>query len=220
MSARVVPALCLGLAVVVVAGVGVTALRVDASTADPAARSAVAGGVAPVRPLTDAGPLPGPSSTSARPRPAAAPDTAARRAPMATDGVARAVFEAVNSGRHAAGRPPLNWSPGLAQAAHHHNVAMAAVGVLAHQVGTEPGLAVRARDRGVNWITAAENIGWSSDLLVSGALGVEAAMLNEPGGRPNHRANILSETLNRIGVDVLVDAVHHRLWLTEDFAQV
>jgi hypothetical protein len=37
-------------------------------------------------------------------------------------------------------------------------------------------------------------------------------------GDSGHRNNILSRYAIVVGVDVVFDTVHHKLWLTEDFA--
>lgn len=44
-------------------------------------------------------------------------------------------------------------------------------------------------------------------------------MMAEQPPNDGHRLNILSPSYNLLGVDVVIDAAHHTLWLTEDFAQ-
>jgi uncharacterized protein YkwD len=131
---------------------------------------------------------------------------------------ARAVFQAVNEARAGQQLPALTWSPQLQQSAHQHNLAMAAANTLAHQVGAEPDLGSRIRASGVQWHFVAENIGWTTAQSRPGALGIEASMFAETPPSDAHRQNILSGMATMIGIDVLIDSSHGRLWLTEDFA--
>jgi uncharacterized protein YkwD len=131
---------------------------------------------------------------------------------------ARAVFQAVNEARAGQHLPALTWSPQLQQSAHQHNLAMAAANTLAHQVGTEPDLVSRISATGLSWSFVAENIGWTTAQSRSGALGIEASMFAETPPSDAHRQNILSSKATLIGIDVLIDNSHGRLWLTEDFA--
>jgi uncharacterized protein YkwD len=131
---------------------------------------------------------------------------------------AKAVFQAVNEARAGQHLPPLAWNQQLQQSAHRHNLAMAAADTLAHQVGDEPPLGARETAAGVQWSFAAENIGWTTARNRSGALALEASMFAEQPPADAHRRNILSTSASAIGIDVLIDASHGRLWLTEDFA--
>jgi uncharacterized protein YkwD len=131
---------------------------------------------------------------------------------------ARAVFQAVNEARAGQHLPALTWSPQLQQSAHQHNLAMAAANTLTHQVGSEPELGSRVGATGLQWHFVAENIGWTTAQSRSGALGIEASMFAETPPSDAHRQNILSSTATMIGIDVLIDNNHGRLWLTEDFA--
>jgi uncharacterized protein YkwD len=133
--------------------------------------------------------------------------------------VAQAVFDAINSSRHAAGRSALRWDDRLQTSAQRHNQAMANANTLSHQTPGEADLGQRESNAGVFWWWAGENIGMSTDLTQQAALGLESAMVNEQPPNDGHRQNILSRNAQAVGVAVLLDATHHRLWLTEDFAQ-
>jgi uncharacterized protein YkwD len=133
--------------------------------------------------------------------------------------VAQAVFDAINSSRHAAGRSALRWDGRLQTSAQRHNQAMANANALSHQTPGEADLGQRESNAGVWWWWAGENIGMSSELTQQAALGLESAMVNEPPPNDGHRQNILSRNAQAVGVAVLLDSTHHRLWLTEDFAQ-
>lgn len=135
------------------------------------------------------------------------------------DQVAQAVFDAINASRHNAGLPALRWDGRLQTSAQRHNQSMAAANTLSHQTPGEPDLGDRESDAGVGWWWAGENIGLSGELTQQAALGLETAMVNEQPPNDGHRQNILSRNAQAVGVDVLFDTAHHRLWLTEDFAQ-
>ena len=134
--------------------------------------------------------------------------------------IAQAVFQAINQSRAANGLPALKWSDALAKSARKHDLAMQAANTLAHQLPGEADLGTRESQQGVNWTFAAENIGETTDQSVNGALGLHQAMMNEKPPDDGHRQNILSKNATIVGVDVLIDAQHGKLWLTEDFAQV
>jgi uncharacterized protein YkwD len=138
----------------------------------------------------------------------------------ASDQIAQAVFNALNSSRSRAGLPALRWSSALQRSAHQHNLAMAAANQLSHQLRGEPSLGARESQQGVSWTFAAENIGWTSDMSTNGALDVEATMLGEQPPNDGHRQNILSSQANSLGIDVVLDRTHGKLWLTEDFARI
>jgi len=134
--------------------------------------------------------------------------------------IAQAVFQAINQSRAANGLAPLKWSNALAKSARQHDLAMQAANTLAHQLSGEAGPGKRESQQGVNWTLAAENIGETTDQSVNGALGLHQAMMNEKPPDDGHRQNILSKNANIVGVNVLIDSQHGKLWLTEDFAQV
>jgi uncharacterized protein YkwD len=95
---------------------------------------------------------------------------------------------------------------------------MAGANTLSHQVGAEPSLGSRETSAGVQWTYAAENIGWTTERSLAGVLDIEARMLAENPPNDAHRRNILARQAQAVGIDVYFDAVHGRLWLTEDFA--
>jgi uncharacterized protein YkwD len=139
-------------------------------------------------------------------------------APTGSASAAAAVFAAINASRAAAGLPALRWSAGLSRSAHLHDLAMAAADQLSHQLAGEAPLATRISAQGVPWSWVGENCGLSPSLSTSGALGLEQMMVNETPPNDGHRLNILTTVGTMVGVDVVFDTLHHRLWLTEDFA--
>jgi uncharacterized protein YkwD len=134
--------------------------------------------------------------------------------------MAAAIVAAINSARAQHGLPALIVFSGLQSSAHAHDLAMAAANELSHQLPGEPDLGTRETKAGVSWTAAGENIGWTSDMSQAGVLSIEASMLGETPPDDGHRRNILSSTYTAVGVDVLLDQTHGRLWLTEDFAQL
>jgi len=134
--------------------------------------------------------------------------------------IAQAVFQAINQSRAKSGLPPLTWSTALANSARQHDLAMQAANTLSHQLPGEAALGDRERQRGVNWSWAAENIGETSDQSVNGALGLYQAMMSEQPPDDGHRQNILNTSGTIVGIAILIDQQHGKLWLTEDFAQV
>jgi uncharacterized protein YkwD len=170
------------------------------------------------RPATTARLSPSPAPSSSIAGISGVSGNTASLSSSANQAYARAVFQAVNEARAGQHLPALTWSPQLQQSAHQHNLAMAAANTLAHQVGDEPAIGSRISATGLQWHLVAENIGWTTAQSRSGALGIEASMFAETPPSDAHRRNILSSTATLIGIDVLIDNSHGRLWLTEDFA--
>lgn len=214
-------------------GAASTATRTATTTAPPAGPSSYPAPVA-VRAPASSDPGIGHSSSVPPLRPADAPapsPTVAGRPPgtglpatpvSASNStvIAQALFAALNTARRQAGLAPLIWSARLQRSAASHNVAMAAANQLAPRIRTEPALGVRQANQGVLAPFAAENLGQSETLSQAGALAVQQAMLSEQPPEDGHRQNLLSSTLGAVGIDVLLDPAHGRLWITEDFAQL
>ncbi|HEX4727161.1 MAG TPA: CAP domain-containing protein [Jatrophihabitans sp.] len=189
-------------------------------TGGPAARPSRSTASSTARPAatsTRLTPSPGPLSSIAGVS-SGVSGNSANLASSSNQAYARAVFQAVNEARAGQHLPALAWSPQLQQSAHQHNLTMAAANTLSHQVGAEPDLGSRIDATGLQWQLDAENIGWTTAQSRSGALGIEASMFAETPPSDAHRQNILSSKATLIGIDVLIDNSHGRLWLTEDFA--
>jgi uncharacterized protein YkwD len=106
---------------------------------------------------------------------------------------------------------PLHWSDQLADAARAHSRDMVARGYFGHvdPDGRSPGLRLRAA--GIAWQSVGENIAMNPDVKSA-----EAAFLNEPAGRQNHRSNILSAKFTEVGVGIAV-APNGDLYITQEF---
>jgi uncharacterized protein YkwD len=127
---------------------------------------------------------------------------------------AAAVVAAINHSRAIRGIPVLWWGVRVTASAHAHNLAMEAANTLSHQLPGEASLGTRISRQGVSWTWVGENVGESPSLSTAGALFLEQLMMGDAG----HRNNILTRYACVVGVDVVFDTVHHKLWLTEDFA--
>jgi hypothetical protein len=130
------------------------------------------------------------------------------------------LFSTLNSARKQAGLPPLSWNPALQRSAAGHNQAMAAANQLASRVGDEPALGVRQANQGVLGSFAAESLGYTESTGLAGVMGVQQQMLAEQPPEDSRRQTLLSTAVNAVGIDVLLDPVHGRVWITEDFAQL
>jgi uncharacterized protein YkwD len=144
--------------------------------------------------------------------------------PITTESsIASAVFSAVNASRAQHGLPALRADSRLVHSAHEHNLAMAHANEMSHQLPGEPDLGARLDAAGVPWTDAAENLGWCVDNSTNAALLLHKIMMGEgppPAGQSNHYSNILDPAMHYLGVDVIWDSVHSKMWLTEDFANV
>lgn len=132
------------------------------------------------------------------------------------------VLSAINKARAARHLRPLTVDPRLRHSANLHNVAMARANKMSHQLSGERFFADRISAAGVHWTAAEENIGWNGLMSPTGALQLHKMMMAEgrpPAGQSNHYSNIVSPSVNRIGIDVIYDRAHHKIWLTEDFAR-
>jgi uncharacterized protein YkwD len=161
-------------------------------------------------------PVPTPTRTSA-PAPKPSPTTSSGYTTR-TDW-ANAVLAKLNAERAAHGLKALTMNTHLVSSAHAHNLAMAKANQLSHQLSGEAGLGSRISAAGYRWTTVGENIAYNSNRSQAGVLALQAAMYGEQPPNDGHRRNILSSSFVHVGVDVIDDAVHHRVWLVTDFGR-
>jgi len=64
-----------------------------------------------------------------------------------------------------------------------------------------------------------ENIAWNSQRFRAGVLALETSMYSETPPNDGHRRNILSTSFVDVGVDVIDDSTHGRVWLTTDLGK-
>lgn len=132
--------------------------------------------------------------------------------------LAAAVVRTLNVERRAHGLAALALSKQLTVAARRHNVTMVRFGLVSHRCPKEQSFTARLHNAGYKWTWAGENIAWNSRMTTAGVLQLQQLMYAEPA-RGGHRANILNRHYAQVGVDVYLDAAHHKVWLTTDFGR-
>ena len=154
----------------------------------------------------------------AQPPQAVAPTTTTAVSTTNQKAWATAVFDQLNAERAQNGLKALRWSDRLFYSAHRHNLAMAQQNTLSHQLPGEASLGDRVTVF-YAWSSCGENIGWNGLRSQAGALALETAMYGETPPNDGHRRNILSTSFADVGVDVIDDSAHGRIWLTTDFGR-
>jgi uncharacterized protein YkwD len=134
------------------------------------------------------------------------------------DDWAKAVFSQLNAERATNGLKPLRWSDRLHYSAHRHNLQMGQANTLSHQLPGEASLGDRVT-LWYAWSSCGENIAWNSQRSQAGVLALETSMYSETPPNDGHRRNILSTSFVDVGVDVVDDSTHGRVWLTTDFGK-
>jgi len=107
----------------------------------------------------------------------------------------------------------------LVDSAHTHNLAMAKADTLSHKLNGEAELGSRVSAAGYDWSMVGENIAYNSSRTESGVLAVQKAMYNEKPPNDGHRQNILSKKFVDVGIDVINDSEHGKVWLVTDFGR-
>jgi uncharacterized protein YkwD len=133
--------------------------------------------------------------------------------------IANALLRAINTTRAGSHLPALRMNARLISSAHGHNLAMAHRNTMSHQLPGEASFSARISKAGYTWSSAGENIAWNSDWTLHGAVVLENYMVAEKAPHNGHRLNILSKSFRDVGVDIYMDAAHHRMWLTQDFGR-
>jgi uncharacterized protein YkwD len=157
-----------------------------------------------------------------KPTPAAksAPSKEASTSPSGYDtrsDWANAVLDELNSERDAHGLPALKLNSKLVDSAHTHNLAMAKADTLSHKLNGEADLGSRVSAAGYHWSMVGENIAYNSSQSESGVLAVQKAMYDEKPPNDGHRQNILNSKFVHVGIDVINDSEHGKVWLVTDF---
>lgn len=134
--------------------------------------------------------------------------------------VAKNVLSVLNQERAAHHLPALRMNTNLINSAYAHNLAMAGHNTMAHQLPGEKSLGGRLDAAQYHWSTAGECIGWTSDNTNTGALDVQRYMYNEKAPNDGHRLIILSSAYRDVGISVITDVTHKRLWITEDYGHL
>jgi uncharacterized protein YkwD len=129
------------------------------------------------------------------------------------------VLDRLNAQRADHGLSALTTNSKLADAAHAHNVRMADANQLSHQLSGEPSLGSRISAAGYSWSSVGENIAWNSNRSEAGVLALQDSMYNETPPNDGHRRNILSTGFTEVGIDVIEDPAHGKVWLVTDFGR-
>ena len=132
---------------------------------------------------------------------------------------ADAVLDELNAERANHDLPALKLNSKLSSSAHTHNLAMAKANILSHQLSGEASLGSRASAAGYGWSMVGENIAYNSNRSESGVLAVQRAMYNEEPPNDGHRKNILNKKFVDVGIDVINDSAHGKVWLVTDFGR-
>lgn len=121
----------------------------------------------------------------------------------------RDLFNSVNQARRAQGLSPLRWNDSLAVAARHHAEVMAERGTAQHGFEGEPSLSARVKLAGARFSWLSENVtqGPTPDFI-------HGQFMHSP----SHRANILDNDMDSIGVGVVER--NGQLFVVEDFCQI
>ena len=163
---------------------------------------------------------PSPAARSAASKTAPSPKTASGASGYdARSDWANAVLDELNAERAAHGLSALKLNSKLSDSAHTHNLAMAKADTLSHKLSGERDLGSRASAAGYNWSMVGENIAYNSSRSESGVLAVQKAMYNEKPPNDGHRENILNKKFVDVGIDVINDSVHGKVWLVTDFGR-
>ncbi len=133
--------------------------------------------------------------------------------------VAKNVLALLNQERAAHHLPALKMNTNLINSAYGHNLKMAVQDSMSHQLPGEKSLGPRLDAAHYKWSTAGECIGWTSDNTNTGALNIQRYMYNEKAPNDGHRQIILSRAYRDVGISVITDMTHKRLWITEDFGR-
>jgi uncharacterized protein YkwD len=117
------------------------------------------------------------------------------------------MLEMVNEERQKEGLSPLKADPEMREVAIAHSKDMFAKGYFSHvnKEGKTP--AQRAREAGVRFLIAGENLALAPTLKIA-----HEGLMNSPG----HRANILNRSYGRVGIGIL-DGGRYGLMVTQNF---
>jgi uncharacterized protein YkwD len=132
---------------------------------------------------------------------------------------ARHMLIVLNAERRIHHRAPLHMNLHLITSGHRHDLDMARNNQMSHQLPGEAFFATRITRAGYNWVSAGENIGWTSNLTNRGLLNLEKQMYTEKAPDNGHRLNILNPHYRSIGISIYFDTTHHKMWFTQDFGQ-
>lgn len=135
------------------------------------------------------------------------------------EGLEREMYELVNRDRSDPANQAetggqalaLRWNDQLSDVAWAHSLDMMSHGYFGHVDPQGRSVANRVEAAGMEWRAVGENIA-----IYDSVESAEAAFMNEPRFRKNHRANILSSNYTDVGIGI-VQAPGGRFYITQDF---
>ncbi len=199
--------------------VPIASVSVPAPTPTPP-RSTTPAAHQPVKPIKPAAKKSRPAVVNPNPNPQPTATCTTNFVPTTSEqNSAAQVLHALNNSRAAHGLPALIWCTPLEHSAIAHDNTMIATHTIGHQVSGEPDFGTRLSQY-ASCTSAAENVGTTTTLSTSGAVGEEQVMADEqPPGTTIHRDNILSPRYTEVGIAVGVDTVKNLLLITEEFCR-
>jgi uncharacterized protein YkwD len=118
------------------------------------------------------------------------------------------LLRAVNRERQSMGLSALRWDEALATAAQQHANSMAKQGAVSHMLPGEPSLPGRATRAGAHFTSLSENVVEADDVQAA-----HTAFMHSP----SHRANILDDEMNSVGIGVAERG--GQVYVVEDFSK-
>jgi uncharacterized protein YkwD len=134
--------------------------------------------------------------------------------------IANNVLTLLNQERAAHHLPALRMNTDLITSAYRHNLSMAAHNTMSHQLPGEKPLGDRLDAAHYHWSAAGDCIGWTTDNTNTGALAIQRYMYDEKAPNNGHRLIILSSAYRDVGISVITDVAHKKLWVTEDYGHL
>jgi uncharacterized protein YkwD len=128
------------------------------------------------------------------------------------DRMERRAFDLVNRERVENGLEPLEWHPGVAQAARDHAIRMAGLRFFSHTDPEHGGAAARVTKHGIRWSMVAENIYFSEGYADPAPRAVQEWMAS-----PGHRDNILTARFTHSGVGTALSADGRKRYFVQIF---
>ena len=119
------------------------------------------------------------------------------------------MYRDLNAERKKRSLEPLRREPRLDESAQAHGARMYESGVLTHQLNKEPSVRLRIAATGLHFNYSGENLAYSTEL---------EDLLPNLMQSPGHRANILDEKFNAIGIAIFKRG--NRYYAVQNFARV
>jgi uncharacterized protein YkwD len=130
-----------------------------------------------------------------------------------------ALLAQLNSERKAHHLAAVHLNRKLDVSSRNHSALMAQRNTMSHRLQGERAFSARISGTGYKWSQVAENVAWTSRMTVAGVRQLQTIMYTEKPPNDDHRENILGKRYRDVGIGVIYDKPHHRVWITEDFGR-